>query len=115
MISAPTALKIESTINDAIANGAVVLDDNTLLNESIPETHDPAKVREVPDTYWANAAYNETNLKNLIFYLAYDFCNRTDLVVSDPIELPTRAIYHPDMPGWFCEDLDEYLEQADRP
>jgi len=31
MISAPTAIKIESTINDAIANGAVVLDDNTLL------------------------------------------------------------------------------------
>ena len=110
MISAPTALKIESTINDAIANGAVVLDDNTLLNGSIPETHDPDKVRKVPDTYWANAAYNETNLKNLIFYLAYDFCNRTDLVVGDPIELPTRAIYHPDMPGWFCEDLDEYLE-----
>ncbi|MCK4459832.1 MAG: cobaltochelatase subunit CobN, partial [Methanosarcinales archaeon] len=40
----------------------------------------------------------------------YEFCNRTDLVVGDPIELPTRAIYHPDMPGWFCEDLDEYLE-----
>ena len=110
MISAPTALRINSTIEDAIANGAVVLDDNTLLNESIPSTHDPAKVREVPDTYWANVAYNETNLENLIFYLAYEFCNRTGLVVGDPIELPTRAIYHPDMPGWFCEDLDEYLE-----
>ncbi|MEA1866343.1 MAG: cobaltochelatase subunit CobN [Euryarchaeota archaeon] len=109
MISAPTALKIESTINDAIANGAVVLDDNTLLNESIPATHDPATVRAVPDTYWANAAYNETNIENLIFYLACEFCNRTDLVVGDPIELPTKAIYHPEMPGGFCEDLDEYL------
>ena len=110
MISAPTALKIESTINDAIANGAVVLDDNTLLPENIPPTHDLAKVRKKLDPYWDNAAYNETNLKNMIFYLAYEFCNRTDLVVGDPIELPVRAIYHPEMPGWFCEDIGEYLE-----
>ena len=110
MISAPTALKIESTINDAIANGAVVLDDNTLLNESIPATHDPTTVRAVPDTYWANVAYNETNLKNMIFYLACEFCNRTELIVGDPIELPTKAIYHPEISGGFCENFDEYLE-----
>ena len=109
MIGAATACKINATIEDAIANGAVVIDDNTLLNESIPDTHDPYDVRKVLDPYWTNGAYNETNLENLIFYLAYEFCNRTDLVVGDPIELPVRAIYHPDMPGWFCEGLDEYL------
>ena len=110
MISAATARKINATIEDAIANGAVVIDDNTLLNENIPDTHNPNDVRKAIDPYWTNGAYNETNLKNLIFYLAYEFCNRTDLVVGDPIKLPTRAIYHPDMPKRFCEDLDEYLE-----
>ncbi len=110
MISPQTAMKIELTINEAIENGAVVIDDNTLLNESIPDTHDPDDVRKVLDSYWTNGAYNETNLESLIFYLAYEFCNRTDLVVGAPIELPVRAIYHPDMPGWFCEGLDEYLE-----
>ena len=110
MISAPTALKIESTINEAIANGAVVIDDNTLLNENIPDTHDPDDVRKVLDSYWTNGAYNETNIDNLILYLAHEFSNRTDLVVGDPIELPVRAIYHPNIPGWFCEDIDEYLK-----
>jgi cobaltochelatase CobN len=110
MIGAQTAFRINETIEDAISNGAVVIDDNTLLNESIPNTHDPDNVTKILTAYWANGAYDETNLKNLIFYLAYEFCNRTDLVVGDPIELPVRAIYHPDMPEWFCEDLDGYLE-----
>ncbi|MCD4844966.1 MAG: cobaltochelatase subunit CobN [Methanosarcinales archaeon] len=110
MIGAQTALRINETIEDAISKGAVVIDDNTLLNESIPNTHNHDNVTEILTAYWVNSAYDETNLKNLIFYLAYEFCDRKDLVVEDPIQLPVRAVYHPDMPELFCEDLDDYLE-----
>ena len=114
MLTPATASRINETVTYAICNGSVVIDDDTLLDENIPLPEDEIEdYRDLLNTYWTNGAYNESNLENLVYRIAYDFFNRTDLVVGEPIPLPPRAIYHPNMsstdPKYFCEDLNTYL------
>ncbi|AKB43503.1 cobaltochelatase subunit CobN [Methanosarcina vacuolata] len=110
MLSPSTAQKITPTVDSAIANGCVVIDDDTLLNESIPLPEDQIEsYREKLNNYWLNGAYDQDNLKNLIFCIASDCCGRSDLIYEDPHTLPERAIYHTNMTGYFTDSLDTYL------
>ncbi|AKB30997.1 CobN-like chelatase BtuS for metalloporphyrine salvage [Methanosarcina siciliae HI350] len=110
MLSASTALKLTPMVDSAITNGCVVIDDDTLLNESIPLPEDQIEsFREKLNNYWLNGAYDQSNLKNLVFCIASDCCGRTDLPYEDPHTLPERAIYHTDMTGYFTDSLDDYL------
>ncbi|MBP2029819.1 cobaltochelatase CobN, partial [Methanohalophilus levihalophilus] len=110
MLSSTTALNLMDTVNEAIENGAVVIDDNTALNESIPSNIDPDSFKEVLQVYWANGAYDASNIENLVYKIAYDCYGRKDLTVESPKELPDSAIYHPDMERHLTENLTTYLE-----
>lgn len=110
MLSPSTAQKLTPTVDSAIANGCVVIDDDTLLNESIPLPEDQIEsYREKLNNYWLNGAYDQDNLKNLVFCIASDCCGRSDLQYEDPHMLPERAIYHTNMTGYFTDSLDTYL------
>jgi len=110
MLSPSTAQKLTPTVDSAIANGCVVIDDDTLLNESLPLPEDQIEsFREKLNNYWLNGAYDQSNLKNLVFCIASDCCGRTDLLYEDPHTLPERAIYHTNMTGYFTDSLDDYL------
>ncbi|KKG16182.1 cobalt chelatase [Methanosarcina sp. 2.H.T.1A.6] len=110
MLSPSTAQKLTPTVDMAIANGCVVIDDDTLLNESIPLSADQIEgYREKLNNYWLNGAYDQSNLKNLVFCIANDCCGRSDLLYEDPHALPERAIYHTNMTGYFTDSLDTYL------
>ncbi|MDD2340261.1 MAG: cobaltochelatase subunit CobN [Methanosarcina sp.] len=110
MLSPSTAQKLTPTVDGAIANGCVVIDDDTLLNESVPFSEDQIEsYREKLNNYWLNGAYDQSNLKNLVFCIASDCCGRTDLLYKDPHMLPERAIYHTNMTGYFTDSLDTYL------
>lgn len=110
MLSPSTAQKLTPTVDMAIANGCVVIDDDTLLNESIPLPEDQVEsYREKLNNYWLNGAYDQNNLKNLVFCIANDCCGRSDLLYEDPHTLPERAIYHTNMTGYFTDSLDSYL------
>ena len=78
MLSPSTARKLTPTVDSAISNGCVVIDDDTLLNESIPLPADLIEsYREKLNNYWLNGAYDQSNLKNLLFCIASDCCGRT--------------------------------------
>ncbi|MDD3248600.1 MAG: cobaltochelatase subunit CobN [Methanosarcina sp.] len=110
MLSPSTAQKLTPTVDEAIASGCVVIDDDTLLNESIPLSADQVEgYREKLNNYWLNGAYDQSNLKNLLFCIAKDCCGRSDLLYEDPHTLPERAIYHANMTGYFTDSLDTYL------
>ncbi|WP_235284254.1 cobaltochelatase subunit CobN [Methanosarcina sp. 1.H.A.2.2] len=110
MLSPSTAQKLTPTVDMAIANGCVVIDDDTLLNESIPLSADQIEgYREKLNNYWLNGAYDQSNLKNLVFCISNDCCGRSDLLYEDPHTLPERAIYHTNMAGYFTDSLDTYL------
>ena len=110
MLSPSTTQKLTPTVDEAIANGCVVLDDDTLLNESIPLSADRIEsYREKLNNYWLNGAYDQNNLKNLIFCIAHDCCGRSDLLYEEPHTLPERAIYHTNMSDYFTDSLDTYL------
>jgi len=110
MLSPSTAQKLTPTVDSAIANGCVVIDDDTLLNESIPLPEDQIEsYREKLNNYWINGAYDQDNLKNLVFCIASDCCGRSDLLYEEPHTLPERAIYHTNMTGYFTDSLDTYL------
>ncbi|KKH97940.1 cobalt chelatase [Methanosarcina sp. 1.H.T.1A.1] len=110
MLSPSTAQKLTPTVDMAIANGCVVIDDDTLLNESIPLSADQIEgYREKLNNYWLNGAYDQSNLKNLVFCISNDCCGRSDLLYEDPHTLPERAIYHTNMTGYFTDSLDTYL------
>ncbi|MEL7662864.1 MAG: cobaltochelatase subunit CobN [Methanosarcina mazei] len=110
MLSPSTARKLTPTVDSAISNGCVVIDDDTLLNESIPLPADLIEsYREKLNNYWLNGAYDQSNLKNLLFCIASDCCGRTDLLYEAPHTLPERAIYHTNMTGYFTDSLDTYL------
>ncbi len=110
MLSPATAQKLTPTVDAAIENGCVVIDDDTLLNESIPLPEDQIEdYREKLNDYWINGAYDPENLKNLVFCIAYNCSGRLDLVPEDPHMLPDRAIYHTNMSGYFTDSLETYL------
>lgn len=110
MLSPSTVQKLTPTVDVAIANGCVVIDDDTLLNESIPLSEDQIEsYREKLNNYWLNGAYDQSNLKNLVFCIASDCCDRSDLLYEDPHTLPERAIYHTNMTGYFTDSLDAYI------
>ncbi|WP_235283115.1 cobaltochelatase subunit CobN [Methanosarcina sp. 2.H.A.1B.4] len=110
MLSPSTAQKLTPTVDMAIANGCVVIDDDTLLNESIPLSADQIEgYREKLNNYWLNGAYDQSNLKNLVFCISNDCCGRSDLLYEDPHTLPERAIYHTNITGYFTDSLDTYL------
>ncbi|MFY1111321.1 MAG: cobaltochelatase subunit CobN [Methanosarcinaceae archaeon] len=111
MLSPATAQKLSSTVDAAIDNNCVVIDDDTLLNESIPLPEDQIEdYREKLNDYWINGAYDPENLKNLVFCIAYNCSGRLDLVPEDPHMLPERAIYHTNMSGYFTDSLETYLD-----
>jgi len=63
MLSPSTAQKLTPTVDEAIASGCVVIDDDTLLNESIPLSADQIEgYREKLNNYWLNGAYDQSNL-----------------------------------------------------
>ncbi|MBA2864377.1 cobaltochelatase CobN [Methanococcus maripaludis] len=111
-----SAEKVEDTIQNAIDNGAVVIGSNTYLpesNYSIPEEHaDVEAFKKYLSEYWSGGASDDENFDNLIFYLAREYYNRTDLTVKEPSGLQ-RAIYHPNMTTtpteFFTGDAGEYF------
>jgi cobaltochelatase CobN len=111
-----SAEPIENTIQDAIDNGAIVIGSNTYLpesNYSIPEEHaDIESFKKYLSEYWSGGASDDENFDNLIFYLAREYYNRTDLTVKEPTGLQ-KAIYHPNMTStpieFFTGDAGEYF------
>jgi len=111
-----SAEAIEDTVQDAVDNGAVVIGSNTYLPESnydIPEEYaDMAEFKKYLSEYWSGGASDDENFDNLIFYLAKEYYNRTDLTVKEPSGLQ-RAIYHPNMTStpteFFTADAGEYF------
>ncbi|MCC4765552.1 cobaltochelatase subunit CobN [Methanosarcina sp. DH1] len=112
-----SASKLEDTVNEAIANGAVVIGYNTYLPDSIDNTSLPSSFTNVSDfkdylqEYWVYGATDDSNFDNLIFYLAQTFYDRDDLQVSAP-EGAESAIYHPGMANssYFTSNASEYFE-----
>ncbi|MDD3042094.1 MAG: cobaltochelatase subunit CobN [Methanosarcinaceae archaeon] len=116
-----SAGKLEETINEAIANGAVVIGYNTFLPDSINETSLPAPHKNVEDfkkflqEYWIYGATDESNFDNLMFYLAQKYYDREDLEVLAP-RGASSAIYHPglvertDDKACFTSNATEYFE-----
>jgi cobaltochelatase CobN len=112
-----SAGKLENTVNEAIANGAVVIGYNTYLPDSIDNSSLPSSFTDVGDfkaylqEYWVYGATNDSNFDNLIFYLAQAFYGRDDLQVSAP-EGAASAIYHPGMANgsYFTSNASEYFE-----
>uniref|UniRef100_A9A8A0 Cobaltochelatase n=1 Tax=Methanococcus maripaludis (strain C6 / ATCC BAA-1332) TaxID=444158 RepID=A9A8A0_METM6 len=111
-----SAETFEDEVQKAIDNGAVVIGSNTYLpesNYSIPEEHaDVAEFKKYLSEYWSGGASDDENFDNLIFYLAREYYNRTDLTVKEPTGLQ-RAIYHPNMTStvteFFTGDAEEYF------
>uniref|UniRef100_A6VJF0 Cobaltochelatase n=3 Tax=Methanococcus maripaludis TaxID=39152 RepID=A6VJF0_METM7 len=111
-----SAETVENTVQSAIDNGAVVIGSNTYLpesNYSIPEEHtDVEAFKKYLSEYWSGGASDDENFDNLIFYLASEYYNRTDLTVKEPSGLQ-RAIYHPNMTTtpteFFTGDAGEYF------
>ncbi|WP_300979900.1 cobaltochelatase subunit CobN [Methanomethylovorans sp.] len=114
-----TAYRLQETVDTAIANGCVVIGYNTYLNENIPFipsrfNDNEAAFKSHLQKYWLNGASNDENFDQLIFYLASEYYNRTDLNVQEPIGIPERAIYHPSMADGsmflFTDNSDEYFQ-----
>jgi cobaltochelatase CobN subunit (EC 6.6.1.2) len=110
-----SASEFEAAVQEAIDNGALVIGSNTYLPESnytIPADEDESSFKELLSDYWSGTSFDNTNLDNLIFYLAQEYYGRSDLTVEDPTGL-LRAIYHPSMNGtlveYFTNDADEYF------
>ncbi|WP_440948901.1 cobaltochelatase subunit CobN [Methanosarcina sp. T3] len=112
-----SASKLDNTVNEAIANGAVVIGYNTYLPESIDNSSLPSSFSDMGEfkdylqDYWVYGATNDANFDNLIFYLARTFYARDDLQVSAP-EGAASAIYHPGMvnSSYFTANASEYFE-----
>jgi cobaltochelatase CobN len=110
-----SAAEFEDTIQAAIDNGALVIGSNTYLSESdytAPLEHDDASFKKLLSEYWSGASFEDSNFDNLVFYLAQEYCNRTDLTVEKPSGL-LRAIYHPKMTDtpieYFTSDANDYF------
>ncbi|MEZ5335467.1 MAG: cobaltochelatase subunit CobN [Methanolobus sp.] len=107
---------LDSAVQGAIDNGAVVIGSNTYLPESdytIPdEFADQGEFKTHLAKYWSGGSSDESNFDNLIFYLAQEYYGRNDLTVEQPTGLE-RAIYHPAMTTtpteYFTGDADEYF------
>ncbi|AKB30996.1 CobN-like chelatase BtuS for metalloporphyrine salvage [Methanosarcina siciliae HI350] len=112
-----SASKLENTVNEAIANGAVVIGYNTYLPDNIDNSSLPSSFSDVGELktylqdYWVYGATNDANFDNLIFYLAQTFYGRDDLQVSAP-EGAASSIYHPGMvnSSYFTANASEYFE-----
>ncbi|UGV41342.1 cobaltochelatase subunit CobN [Methanococcoides orientis] len=108
-----TASLITDNIDEAIANGTIVVGYNTLLNENyvVPESFSSEdKFEDELQDYWIYGAIDESNFDNLIFFLATTLGDRNDLQVEEPIG-SDRAIYHPGMPApHFTNNASEYFE-----
>ena len=112
-----SASKFENAVSGALENGAIVIGENTYLPESnytVPSDFEDANAfKAYLLKYWSGAALNNENFDNLIFYLAREYYNRTDLTVEEPAQL-VRAIYHPAMnstyTGCFESNATKYFE-----
>jgi cobaltochelatase CobN len=111
------APKLQDTIPQAIDNGALVIGDNTYLPESSYEVPsdfaDLTAFKKYLSQYWSGGAMDDENFDNLIFYLAKEYYDRTDLTVKEPTGLE-GAIYHPAMTTtpveYFTADTQEYFD-----
>ena len=112
-----SASKFENAVSDAIENGAIVIGENTYLSESnytVPsDFNNVSAFKDYLSEYWSGAALNNENFDNLIFYLAHEYFNRTDLTVEEPAQT-VSAIYHPAMnstyTGCFESNATKYFE-----
>ncbi|ETA69014.1 Mg chelatase, cobalamin biosynthesis protein CobN [Methanolobus tindarius DSM 2278] len=111
-----TASELEEQVQFAIDNGALVIGQNTELPESdysLPSDYNTTdKFKEFLGSYWSGTSINDTNLDNLIFYLAKEYYDRDDLAVEEPEELE-KAIYHPAITDsafeYMISDAEEYF------
>ncbi|WP_292465457.1 cobaltochelatase subunit CobN [Methanolobus sp.] len=111
-----SAPKLQETIQQAIDNGALVIGSNTYLPESTYEVPsdfaDLIVFKKYLSQYWSGGAADDENFDNLIFYLAKEYYDRTDLIVKEPTGLE-GAIYHPAMTAtpieYFTADTQEYF------
>ena len=111
-----SASEFEDELEKAIGNGTLVIGINTYLpesNYSLPSDYDSVNdFKEHLDDYWTGALIDDTNLDNLVFYLAQEYYGRNDLEVSSPSVIQ-QAIYHPKMEDQPAEylviDADEYF------
>jgi cobaltochelatase CobN len=111
-----SASEFEDTLQEAIDNGALVIGQNTYLPESnytLPSDYNTTtEFKEYLDDYWSGTLLDDTNLDNLIFYLAQEYYGRNDLDVSAPSVID-QAIYHPKMEdqpaAYLVTDADEYF------
>ncbi len=110
---------LRDDIDEAIANGAVVIGQTTTLPdnpEPIPSkfADDEASLKAFLQGYWSNVPADDLNLDYMIFYLASEYYGRNDLEIETPIGPPKRAIYHPDFVNgsdlYFAESYEEYLD-----
>ncbi|WP_440954277.1 cobaltochelatase subunit CobN [Methanosarcina sp. Mfa9] len=109
---------LRDDIDEAIANGAVVIGQTTTLPdnpEPIPSKFDDkAGLMAFLQSYWSNIPADDQNLDYMIFYLASEYYGRNDLDIEAPIGPPKRAIYHPDFVNgsdlYFAESYEEYLD-----
>jgi cobaltochelatase CobN len=112
-----SAPKLQETIQQAIDNGALVIGSNTYLPESsykVPSDFaDLTTFKKYLSQYWSGGASDDKNFDNLIFYLAKEYYDRTDLTVKAPTGLE-GAIYHPAMNTtpveYFTADTQEYFD-----
>ncbi|WP_340820680.1 cobaltochelatase subunit CobN [Methanolobus sp. WCC4] len=117
MVASESASKFEEQVQNAIDNGALVIGDNTELPESnytIPsDCDDKEDFKADLYEYWSGTAIDDTNLDNLIFYLAKEYYGRDDLTVESAVYVPA-AIYHPAItdrvPEYMMLDAGEYFE-----
>ncbi|WP_318785443.1 cobaltochelatase subunit CobN [Methanimicrococcus hacksteinii] len=66
--------------------------------------------RTLISTYWSNSPYHNDNLEQMINMILVDFYGRYDLgEVKAPVELPLKAIYHPELEAAFESDYTEFI------
>ncbi|WP_196214027.1 cobaltochelatase subunit CobN [Methanolobus vulcani] len=113
-----TASEFEEQVQFAIDNGAVVIGKNTDLPESdyaIPSSfgNDTEEFKAHLYEYWTGTAIDDTNLDNLMFYLAKEYYGREDLTV-EAADYVSSAIYHSaiadKVPEYMMLDTEEYFE-----
>ena len=107
-----SASEFEDTVQAAIDNGALVIGSNTYLPESnytAPSGYNETSFKALLSEYWSGGSFDDSNFDNLIFFLAQEYYNRTDLTVEEPTGL-SRAIYHPAMTDMPVENFTSSAE-----
>ncbi|WP_241647967.1 cobaltochelatase subunit CobN [Methanoculleus taiwanensis] len=105
-LDAPVIEAISDTVQDARANGSVILACGPLVQSYNLHTVDPADPAAIEIAAYLEYPSN-TNFDNLARFIGVTYCNST-ADTAPPEERPVYGIYHPDAPNIFATSA-EYL------